>query len=80
MRLEKRYGGDYATEFGPHPKGYPRTWSVHHIIDGKRVVGECHIEPSYPGQKYMAYTTTSGFIGTFRARRDMYFAIARSNN
>ena len=71
MRLQKEFGGDYATEFG----GESRKWSKHLIIHNSGIVGVCWQEPPTYAKPYRAYTVKDDYIGSFATRKEMYAAI-----
>ena len=74
MRLQLRFKGDYANEFGAHPKGYSRKWAAFYLIDkGEIIPGEVYQEPDYKdGGIYYNLWLDTDYQGRFKTRKELY--------
>jgi len=67
--IKTAYQGDYASEFGGHPKGYARKWKVEEVWHNEKYLGAIECEPEYHNNRFKAYyggTPTFGdYLGGF---------------
>jgi hypothetical protein len=77
MKLQKRFGGDYRTEFGGDK---PRPWSCHYIIHKNDIIGTCDIEPPQSISPFRVWLQDYGYIGSFETRKAMYKKIKELTN
>ena len=80
MKLQYRFGGDYAMEFGKHPQGYNRKWKAYHIIkDNEILSGEVYQEPDYEdGHFYFNLWLSGNYQGKFKTRKLLYNHIIKA--
>ena len=80
MRLQLRFKGDYAREFGPHPQGYSRVWKNYYLIDKGEPVAVVEEEPDYSdGGTYYRFGINTDISGHFKTRRELYNAYRKNN-
>ena len=79
MKLQLWFKGDYAREFGAHPKGYSRVWKVYHLIDNDKLIC-CKVEeePDYTdGSTYFLLWRGEDYLGKFKTRKDLYKSVKK---
>lgn len=81
MKLQFRFKGDYAREFGKHPNGYSRKWRCFYLIDdNNNSIGQVYQEPDYnDGGIYYNTWIDGEYIGKFKTRQAIYKFIKQHN-